>query len=363
MRVALLALLHLSIWLHQTGSTELGCRDENGNLVDWYYLYKLPEKVAAGRSETAGLHYTFVTAGQPSAGWQLSARNVNESESIPGRTVGPVLGAKNLLAVLYNDEPPEGKTDGLRGHTKGVVATDGTSGFWLIHSVPMYPPELGQEYHYPNTGRMYGQSFLCVSFGADQMDAIGGQLVLNEPHVYSYHVPDELRERFPKLVEATRMKTDSNPPHWNVLQMRSRAGVTFNSFAKNRYFKKELYADLIAPSLQSNLLVESWQHGAGNLPSDCSKPKWTVLNIEGVTIGQQFRFETLQDHSKWAVSGDSERRFICVGDINRQEHQKVRGGGSVCSELPDVVAAYAGSVGSVESCPKPRFDFSFLRFI
>ncbi|EDS43235.1 deoxyribonuclease-2-alpha [Culex quinquefasciatus] len=343
MRVALLALLHLSICLHQTGSTELGCRDENGNLVDWYYLYKLPEKVAAGRSETAGLHYTFVTAGQPSAGWQLSARNVNESESIPGRTVGPVLGAKNLLAVLYNDEPPEGKTDGLRGHTKGVVATDGTSGFWLIHSVPKYPPELASE--------------------RTRWMQLGVNLVLNEPHVYSYHVPDELRERFPKLVEATRMKTDSKPPHWKVLQLRSRAGVTFNSFAKNRYFKKELYADLIAPSLQSNLLVESWQHGTGNLPSDCSKPKWTVLNIEGVTIGQQFRFETLQDHSKWAVSGDSERRFICVGDINRQEHQKVRGGGSVCSELPDVVAAYAGSVGSVESCPKPRFDFSFLRFI
>lgn len=361
MRVELIiinTLLYLSVWL-QTGFAELGCRDENGNLVDWYYLYKLPEKVA-GSSETAGLHYTFITADQTSAGWQLSARNVNESESIPGRTVGPVLGAKDLLALLYNDEPPEGRTDGLRGHTKGVVATDGTSGFWLIHSVPKYPPELGQEYHYPNTGRMYGQSFLCISFGADQMDSIGGQLVLNEPHVYSYHIPDELRDRFPKLVEATHMKTDSKPPHWNVQELRSRAGVTFNSFAKNRYFKKELYSDLIAPSLQSNLLVESWQHGAGNLPSDCSKPKWSVLNVEGVTIGQWFNFETLQDHSKWAVSGDSgsSSRYVCVGDINRQEHQKVRGGGSVCSELPEVVAAYAASVGSVESCPK-QFDFIF----
>lgn len=355
--VLLLALL-------QTGSAELGCRDENGNLVDWYYLYKLPEKVAAstedgGHSATAGLHYTYVTAGQKVAGWQLSARNVNESGSIPGQTVGPVLEAKDLLVVLYNDEPPAGKTDGLRGHTKGVVATDGVSGFWLVHSVPHYPPELGQGYEYPNTGRMYGQSFLCVSFGADQMDAVGGQLILNEPHVYSYHVPDTMRDRFPKLVEATQMKTNSKPPYWNVAQLRSRAGVTFNSFAKNRFFKKELYADLIAPSLQSNLLVESWQHGAGNLPSDCSKSQWTVQNIEGVSIGKWYNFETLQDHSKWAVSsGGDKGKWICVGDINRQEHQKVRGGGSVCSELPNVVAAYSESVGSVESCPK-RFDFSF----
>lgn len=353
MHIALIALLPLFACL-QTGSAELGCRDENGNLVDWYYLYKLPEKVA-GTSETAGLHYTFVTADQASAGWQLSGRNVNESDSIPGRTLEPVLGAKELLTVLYNDEPPEGKTDELRGHTKGVVATDGTSGFWLIHSVPKYPPELGQQYHYPNTGRMYGQSFLCISFGADQMDSVGRQLELNEPHVYSYNIPNELRDRFPKLVEATKMKTDQTPPHWNVLELQSRGGVTFHSFAKNRYIKKELYSDLIAPSLESNLLVESWQHGAGNLPSDCSKPMWTVQNVEGVTIGQWYNFETLQDHSKWAVSGsdsESTRRFICVGDINRQEHQKVRGGGSVCSELPEVVAAYAASVGSVESCPK-----------
>lgn len=352
-----IAVLHLLLAWLQTGSAELGCRDENGNLVDWYYLYKLPEKVARaeGHSETAGLHYTFITADRASVGWQLSARNVNESGSIPGRTVEPVLAAKNLLALLYNDEPPAGKTDGLRGHTKGVVATDGKSGFWLIHSVPKYPPELGQSYQYPNTGRMYGQSFLCITFAADQMDAIGGQLILNEPHVYSYHIPDELRDRFPKLVEATRMKTNSKPPYWNVAELRSRAGVTFNSFAKNRYFKKELYSDLIAPSLQSNLLVESWQHGAGNLPSDCSKSKWSVLNIEGVNIGQWYTFETLQDHSKWAVSGDK-GKWICVGDINRQEHQKVRGGGSVCSKLSDVVTAYSQSVGSVESCPK-RFDF------
>ncbi|EDS29067.1 deoxyribonuclease ii [Culex quinquefasciatus] len=61
---------------------------------------------------------------------------MNENGPILFRTLGPVLGSKSLPTVMYDDEPAEGKTGGLQGHTKGVEVTDCVSGFWMIHTVP-----------------------------------------------------------------------------------------------------------------------------------------------------------------------------------------------------------------------------------
>lgn len=342
----------------QTSFAEVGCRDEDNNLVDWYYLYKLPAAAIdhngrnLDKETTAGLHYTFITSKQ-TGGWRISEKNVNHSDSIPGRTLQPLLiGDDQLLRIFYNDEPPKGEADGFRGHTKGVVATDGSTGFWLIHSVPKYPSMLGEPYHYPDTGRHYGQSFLCISVGADQMETIGQQLLLNEPHVYSFTVPEQLKERFPKLVQATEMKAHKDPPFWHIAQLKSSGGTVFHSFAKSRQFNKELYADFIAPSLQVDLLVETWQHGAGNLPSDCSTSKWKVINVKQVQVTDQYEFATLKDHSKWAVSVPGDNEYVCIGDINRQEHQKLRGGGSVCSQLDEIVNTYRTMVEDIENCPK-----------
>ncbi|KAL1380099.1 hypothetical protein pipiens_014454 [Culex pipiens pipiens] len=49
---------------------------------------------------------------------------MNENGPILFRTLGPVLGSKSLPTVMYDDEPAEGKTGGLEGHTKGVEVTD-----------------------------------------------------------------------------------------------------------------------------------------------------------------------------------------------------------------------------------------------
>nr|XP_029708872.1 plancitoxin-1-like [Aedes albopictus] len=351
----ILPVLSVLVCTFQICFSEIGCRDESNNLVDWYYLYKLPEAAAdhhSPKDASSGLHYAFITS-HGSTGWRVSEKNVNQSESIPGRTLKPLLkGGNDLLRIFYNDEPPKGETDGSRGHTKGVVATDGNTGFWMIHSVPKFPPMLNESYHYPDTGRIYGQSFLCVSVGADQMETIGQQLAMNEPHVYSFHVPEVLKERFPKLVHATEMKPIKKPPFWSAANLKSIGGTKFHSFAKSRQFKKELYSDFIAPSLQVDLLVETWQHGAGNLPSDCTTSQWKVMNVKEVRVTEQYQFATLKDHSKWAVSVPGDRDFICVGDINRQEHQKARGGGSVCSQLDGIVQTYRVMVENVEACPK-----------
>lgn len=48
-------------------------------------------------------------------------------------------GTEDRLLIAYNDEPPNQKSNERRGHLKGVVVANAKSGFWLIHSVPLYP--------------------------------------------------------------------------------------------------------------------------------------------------------------------------------------------------------------------------------
>lgn len=60
------------------------------------------------------------------------------------------------------------------GHTKGVAMGDNLSGFWLVHSVPHYPPEASSNvYSYPKTGVIYGQSFLCITLLPKDLNTIG----------------------------------------------------------------------------------------------------------------------------------------------------------------------------------------------
>lgn len=73
-----------------------GCRDENNNLVDWYYTYKLPNN--AEQNFTAnyqnvglshGLNYLFITSESPED-WILSKKMINDTNSMVGRTLAPV---------------------------------------------------------------------------------------------------------------------------------------------------------------------------------------------------------------------------------------------------------------------------------
>ncbi|XP_059610701.1 plancitoxin-1 [Phlebotomus argentipes] len=330
--------------LLEAGQAALSCRNDQGEPIDWYNLYKLPKKISTG------VHFLALTENDND--WRLSEEPIDDPQSIPGRTLSQL--TDQHLVLMYNDEPPEGATDGTRGHTKGVVATDGETGFWLIHSVPKFPSKLGLDYTFPKTGTIYGQSFLCVTFNSTEMDTIGLQLHMNEPHFYEINIPEALKGSFPNLVKASDMKMVSDPPYWRLEQIKSKEGNAFSSFAKSAKFKKELYMDWVAPVLGSSLVVESWLHGPGRLETNCSIP-FPILNLRDVMVHvqkQRTNFRSLDDHSKWAVALENNKDWICVGDINRAEHQMVRGGGTLCRWDKKVATAYRSTILDVEPCPE-----------
>lgn len=50
---------------------------------------------------------------------------------------------------------------------------DKSQGFWVIHSVPLFPPIPEDGYQYPATGESYGQTVICITFKYDQFTELG----------------------------------------------------------------------------------------------------------------------------------------------------------------------------------------------
>ena len=108
------------------------------------------------------------------------------------------------------------------GHTKGVIAFDDNTGFWLVHSVPKYPPypESGK-YGYPATGEKFGQSFLCVSIGTPKTaELIGQQFLYNHPYVYAYNLPAWANGQYPQFTNAAKEQHVKSPPYFHTAQFR-----------------------------------------------------------------------------------------------------------------------------------------------
>lgn len=84
------------------------------------------------------------------------------------------------------------------------------------------------------------------------------------------------------------------------------------------FYFTEIYRDVIAPYLKSDLYVQSWRNGpGGKLPADCDS-KYKILDITEVAlrIGEnKLKWSTHDDHAKWALANHT--NWLCIGSINR----------------------------------------------
>ncbi|XP_066245534.1 plancitoxin-1-like isoform X2 [Euwallacea similis] len=336
----------------------LQCKDQQGNSIDWYVAYKLPKQT---KHENAlvkeGLGYMYMTSDDHNQ-WIFSETGINSSNSLIGNTLNPLYNnAKKYLSILYNDQPPQGHA-GSKGHTKGVVIADKTSGLWLIHSVPNFPYSLNQ-YEYPDSGTHYGQSFLCLSLGVSDLNSVGIQLQYNEPQIFAQNVPETMKSIFPELEKAARNETVEDSPWYRIANINTQKGANFVSFAKSGNFEKDLYADLVSASLETNLYVETWPNEPNRLPSDCDHI-YQVDNVLSISLSisseVNMSFTSTTDHSKWAISTSQDSsKWLCIGDINRAEKQTERGGGTTCINNKVLAQQYAGIVSSVQQCDNSSF--------
>ena len=367
-------LVVLTIHYNASPSDAVSCVDQEGRDVDWWILYKLPkvykhvkhmkkryrkyhkskiDRLMFESNLSEGVAYAYLTSSMRDNSWTLSPVSINDPGSVPGRTLSRLYSGntQDLVSILYNDEHPHGPTAFSGGHTKGLVLGDEISSLWLIHSVPHYPPYPNETYGYPGTGHLYGQSALCISVSSDQLNTIGRQLTYNAPYLYdTNHVP-AWAQQHEDLVNAARGVHVKKAPYFNTEVITTNAGEKIISFAKYTKFGKDLYADLVAPSLQVPLLVETWPNGRGKLPSSCRGP-FIVENVDEMNFKeiQDDDFMTTHDHSKWAISLDKKKPYVCIGDINRMDTQFRRGGGTACISSVSVWRTFKKSVKDIESC-------------
>lgn len=204
--------------------------------------------------------------------WTFSNKSINDSDSLIGNSLRGLYSENRPFYVLYNNEPPNSKSKGNKGHNKGVVLAGSLGGMWMVHSVPHFPDIQHPAYVFPRTGAVYGQSFLCISMNYDNLNIVGSQLLFNEPQIYSKNILSNLTAQLTQLVSAAQGNTINKPPWYNKADIFSFENTKFTSFAKSKNFGKELYEDWVAPTLNSNLYVETWPNGADKLASNCTRP-------------------------------------------------------------------------------------------
>ena len=315
--------------------------DENGNPVDWWFAYKIPKLGKTADSPTAtGYEYIYY---DPNIGKVVQSPNLlTDGKGALDLTLKAVFDnpAETTGWVLYNDEMPaeaERRDSGSYGHTKGVLAFDTASqtALWLLHSWPKFADPQAPEMPTP----MYGQTYLCIALDLATANKIAAQMVNHqEPQVYLPRVPDTLSKTDP-LFLLTQPLNPNAPGDSDSIPCQSRGGLAFTVIAKNRKWNKDFWNDLVGPTLQVDMNVETWIRGKipPTLDSDGIHKTFDVKFIDLSPLGIPWTWPETHDHAKWGISVDSD--WVCVGDINRMISQEKRGGGTIAFQDKTLWAA------------------------
>ncbi|KAG8519504.1 Deoxyribonuclease-2-beta, partial [Galemys pyrenaicus] len=321
----------------------ISCRNENGEAVDWFAFYKLPKSQDKESKET-GLEYLYLDSTTRS--WRRSKQLINSSSSVLGRTLQQLHEAyasknNNTAYLIYNDGVPKSVNYSRKyGHTKGFLLWNRVQGFWLIHSIPGFPPIPEEGYDYPPTGRRYGQNGFCTTFKYNQYEKIDSQLAVCNPNIYSCSIPVTFHRELVHMPQLCARSRSRAIPGRHLVTLWSARGQKFLHFAKPSFYRDDIFATWMAQQLKTHLLTETWQRKRQELPSNCSLP-YHVYNVKAIKISGQSYFSSSQDHAKWCVSKKgTKNRWTCIGDLNRSPYQAFRSGGFICTQNQHIHQAF-----------------------
>jgi len=330
----------------------LQCRDESGKPVDWFYVLKYPDGAAYAYMDSRtieGRHPQFRRSP-----YVLTSLK----DGAVARTLQQIYGQDDTVGYMaYNDEWPDAHKHGTGAHAKGVLGFQGKTGFWLVHSAPMFPNFVAKGYDgLQPTEFKYGQSMLCVSLAMAGLNTAAAQVAVGHPWVYSQYLPDALNASLPAvraIIDAgNHKKRNATDVGIRVKDVHTLRGQVFTAFYKTPKWGKFLYEDAVEPHYGAGMLWETWMNGVNPTPTFCAHQDgrdYDSVNIRYVKVDGTEWKET-KDHSKWGVSNTRGKYVTCVGDINRQMGMNARGGGTVCAVNTKVWEAFAATVETRDNC-------------
>ena len=320
--------------------------NQNGKKVDWWFAYKLPMNVGP-KSDSTGFEFLYCDS-ENDKNLSMSPIDLEHDDSAIGLSLGQIFGKDTDVGyVMWNDEipptkeNPEPKDNGLKGHSKGILAFSKktNSGFYLLHSTPRFP-RVG-EIELPENEKSYGQTYMCVGLKDYKTANDIAEILMtqNQGQVYSSHLPNvDKDEAISKFALNVKVETPSEPIDYHF---ETPNGIKFQLIAKNRHWStakkgeevgKDFWEDLVCPTLKCDFSVETWRRGLV-FSDDEAKLKETTLDVLDIDLagiglkGYQWAFT--KDHAKWGVSEKKEDAMIVIADINRQTSQAKRGGGGL----------------------------------
>jgi len=317
--------------------------DENGDPVDWFFIYKVPELSAgANTDKMTGYEYVYYdsTIDKKSGQDQVISKSpyvLNSDKGALNLTLDRVFNNPSDTTgwILYNDEKPGdmyGKDNGSLGHTKGVLAFDTKTktGFWLLHSWPKFTEEKPKADPTPK----YGQTYLCVSLSLDTLEKIAAQMYDHQqPQTYDCRTAD--LDKSSPLVRLSAGVNSSAEGNASVLDdLKTIGGMPFMVIAKNRQWNQDFWNGLVGPTLKDDIDVETWIRGS--IPpvadTDGIHKTFDIKYINLGFMGIHVAWPETCDHAKWGIT--THNAWICVGDINRMISQRKRGGGTIAFQNP-----------------------------
>ncbi|UJR23925.1 hypothetical protein I4U23_026897 [Adineta vaga] len=335
------------------------CRNHFNQPVDWFIIYKLPRlSKSVDPFVSNGTGYIYLDSSSSLEKWQFSLQSIDSSASLTGLTLDPLYKYPNQYSYLfYNDQPPNRPVSLIYGHSKGVLAFEDTTqtAFWLVHSVPRFPQIIEQGYGYPNSGRVYGQTMLCItlnsssSVSTNSIDLLSNHFLYTRPLVFQSNLTSSASSRYKILSNSiiTNKGHITGPPFTQYFPLNG-SSLEIHTFSKYGSANIDMLSELIVPTLSTSMLSETWSNGRQkNLPSNCTG-QYHTENIEKLA----FNFTVHHDHSKWLVSNDDP--WTCIGDMNRQAEQKVRHGGFACIKNKQIQERFRQLVLNIEPCPKEK---------
>ncbi|XP_015234131.1 PREDICTED: deoxyribonuclease-2-alpha-like [Cyprinodon variegatus] len=330
--------------------SDVRCRNDRGEAVDWYIVYKLP------KMNDDGLSYLYMD--ESTNGWHLSREKIDSTTGFLAKTLKPLLDFYNRKTegfgyILYSDQPPPPySAPSSFGHSKGVVMLDRNFGLWLSHSTPKFPTYQSAKF-WPSSGNVNAQTFFCITFPYKQFKEIGMQL----KYIHAYSFDSAIPTTFYNELQCVAQRScyPKKEPWFRVTSLSSADGSIFTSFAKYKRFGEDLYSGLIVDHMPQDIYVKSWGKMRDPLPSNCSSSlHHHVHNVKEVQLQGTEKFTDTVDHSKWCVTSDG--GWICIADMNREVSQKGRGGGAICTEDTTVGTAFKKLIRKFEGCKETHHE-------
>jgi deoxyribonuclease-2 len=314
------------------------CLNEAGDPVPYWALFKFPH----------GSSYLYY---DPVTGPVASSFSLNASEPTFGGAMVHTLSqlwSEGWQYAMYNDEPPAQTTYNFTvGHSKGVWLWKGSEAAWLQHSFPKFPegPMESPEGFpgIPSNIWEYGQHAVCVSMNRTYLSTIVKEWSLVIPQLYETNYPSD--GSFPGLEELLNGQWSEEPI---CTPFKVYGSTPFLTFAKSTQWNNELYASCMAPTLGSNLLVESWLHSDAEGPYCQPTYKYDIGDVNALRFPNGVTFSNWEDHSKWAISLEGD--WVCFSDINRATSQYQRGGGAICLNDKELHGVVQSIVTETNSC-------------